>query len=163
MAKLRLAKKSGSLALKVDAYNSTKDGLASFVVVAGVALSSLGLLYFDAVAGIAISVMIIAVGYVSIKESSIVLMDGCLCPGLMDRISSLALGVEGVLGVRDLRLRKVGRSIAGQAKIRIDGSITVEEAHQIVETIKKRIISEFGDISDIVLEIEPSKEARSRD
>ncbi|RWX73430.1 MAG: cation diffusion facilitator family transporter [Candidatus Methanosuratincola verstraetei] len=163
MAKLRLAKKSGSLALKVDAYNSIKDGLASFVVVAGVALSSLGLLYFDAVAGIAISVMIIAVGYVSIKESSIVLMDGCLCPGLMDRISSLALGVEGVLGVRDLRLRKVGRSIAGQAKIRIDGSITVEEAHQIVETIKKRIISEFGDISDIVLEIEPSKEARSRD
>ncbi|MEN3065425.1 MAG: cation diffusion facilitator family transporter [Candidatus Methanosuratincola petrocarbonis] len=162
IAKIMLAKKSGSLALKIDAYNSTKDGLASFVVVGGVALSSLGLLYFDAVAGIAISAMIIAVGFVSIRESSVVLMDGCLCPGLIDRISSIALGVEGVQGVRDLRLRKVGRSIAGQAKIRLDGTITVEEAHRIAEAVKKRIINEFGDISDIVLEIEPSKGAQSR-
>lgn len=162
IAKIMLAKKSGSLALKIDAYNSTKDGLASFVVVGGVALSSLGLLYFDAVAGIAISAMIIAVGFVSIRESSVVLMDGCLCPGLIDRISSIALGVEGVQGVRDLRLRKVGRSIAGQAKIRLDGTITVEEAHRIAEAVKKRIINEFGDISDIVLEIEPSKGAPSR-
>ncbi|MEN3016822.1 MAG: cation diffusion facilitator family transporter [Candidatus Methanosuratincola petrocarbonis] len=162
IAKIMLAKKSGSLALKIDAYNSTKDGLASFVVVGGVALSSLGLLYFDAVAGIAISAMIIAVGFVSIRESSVVLMDGCLCPGLIDRISSIALGVEGVQGVRDLRLRKVGRSIAGQAKIRLDGTITVEEAHRIAEAVKKRIINEFGDISDIMLEIEPSKGTPSR-
>ncbi|MEN3060073.1 MAG: cation transporter, partial [Candidatus Methanosuratincola petrocarbonis] len=72
LMKIRLSKKSGSLALKIEAYNSVKDGLSSFVVVAGIGLASLGLLYFDALAGIAISVMIIAVGYVSVKESSVV-------------------------------------------------------------------------------------------
>ncbi|MEM4658398.1 MAG: cation diffusion facilitator family transporter [Candidatus Methanosuratincola sp.] len=163
LMKIRLAKRSGSLALKIEAYNSIKDGLASFVVVAGIALSSFGLLYFDAIAGMAISVMIIAVGYVSIKESSVVLMDGCLCPGLVERFSTLAMGVKGVAGVRDVRLRKVGRSIAGQAKIRLDGAMTVAEAHRLAETVKKRIISELGDISDIVLEIEPSNGARSRE
>ncbi|MBC7127950.1 MAG: cation transporter [Candidatus Methanosuratus sp.] len=162
LMKIRLSKKSGSLALKIEAYNSVKDGLSSFVVVAGIGLASLGLLYFDALAGIAISVMIIAVGYVSVKESSVVLMDGCLCPGLVDRFSSIALSVEGVLGIRDVRLRKVGRSIAGQATVRLDGSMTVAEAHRVTEGVKKRIINEFGDISDIVLEIEPSKRTPSR-
>ncbi|MEJ5292183.1 MAG: cation diffusion facilitator family transporter [Candidatus Methanosuratincola sp.] len=161
--KMRLARSSGSLALKIEAYNSIKDGLASFVVVGGVALSSLGFIFFDALAGMAISVMIVAVGYVSIKESSVVLMDGCLCPGLIDRFSAIALGVEGVRGVHDVRLRKVGRSVAGQAKIRLDATMTVEEAHRVAELVKKRIISELGDIPDIVLEIEPSKGTRSRE
>ncbi len=163
LMKIRLAKTSGSLALKIEAYNSIKDGLSSFVVVAGVALSHLGLLYFDAIAGMAISVMIVAVGYVSIKESSVVLMDGCLCPGLLERFSAIAMGVKGVRGVSDVRLRKVGRSIAGQAKIRMDGGLTVDEAHRIAEEVKKRIISELGNISDIVLEIEPSSYQRSRE
>ncbi|MDI9643826.1 MAG: cation diffusion facilitator family transporter [Candidatus Verstraetearchaeota archaeon] len=160
--KLGLARRSSSLAMKIDAYNSIKDGGASFVVVAGVWLSSLGFSYFDAVAGMAISFMIITVGYVSIKESSVVLLDGCLCPERLERIASIALRTEGVVGVRGVRLRSLGRSVAGQAVVELDGSLSVAEAHRISSEVKERIISEYGDISEMVIEIEPSGEKRSR-
>lgn len=162
LLKLHLARSSGSLALRIDAYNSIKDGSASFVVVAGVGLSSLGYIQLDPLAGMVISVMIIAVGYFSIKESSVVLMDGCLCPERIERISSIALSVNGVLGIRDVRLRRLGRSVACQAVVMVDPSATVAEVHGITTALKKRIINEFPDISDIVLEIEPSEPASPR-
>lgn len=157
--KLQLAKRSSSLALRIEAYNSIKDGSASIVVVVGVWMASLGYAYFDAVAGVIISIMIIAVGYVSVKESSVVLLDGCLCPERLERIYSIAMQTRGVAGMSGVRLRRVGRSVAGQAVVRVDGSLSVSDAHEVLSELKRRIISEYRDISELVLEIEPSEPA----
>jgi divalent metal cation (Fe/Co/Zn/Cd) transporter len=99
----------GTNPTQVDAYNSLKDGAASFVVIVALILSSLGFHYFDAIGGMVVSVMILAVAYVSIRESSIVLMDGCICGDILEDIYGAAEGVPGVRKLRNLRLRQVGR------------------------------------------------------
>lgn len=156
--KWQRAKRTGSEALKVDAVNSIKDGSASFVVVAGIALSSAGLLFFDAIAGLIIGAMIIIVGWVSIKESSIVLMDGCLCGERVKVIFDLAQRVPGVRKMHSLKFRKVGRGIFAEATVQLEGGITVSEAHRIVSELKSMIMREDGEITRVTVEIEPHQE-----
>jgi cation diffusion facilitator family transporter len=155
--KLRLARKANSPALKVDAYNSLKDGSASFVVLVALVLASFGFHYFDAIGGVVISMMILAVAYVSIKESSIVLMDGCVCGDVFEVIYSAAEAVPGVKRLRNPKLRQVGRGIIVEAAVELDGGLSVAQAGEITSTIKKSIMDKNPDISKIILEIEPSE------
>jgi cation diffusion facilitator family transporter len=154
--KLRLAKKAASPALKVDAYNSLKDGSASFVVLVALVLASLGFHYFDAIGGVVISIMILAVAYVSIKESSIVLMDGCVCGDVFEAIYGTAEAVPGVKRLRNLKLRQIGRGIVVEAAVELDGGLSVVQAGEITSAIKKSIMDKNPDISKIILEIEAS-------
>jgi len=155
--KLRLARKAESPALKVDAYNSLKDGIASFVVLAALVLASFGLHYFDAIGGVVISVMIMAVAYVSLRESSIVLMDGCVCGDVIEVIYGAAEAIPGVKRLRNVKLRQVGRGIIVEALVEIDGGLSVAQAGEITSAIKKSIMSKNPDISKIILEIDASE------
>lgn len=159
LMKWRMVKKTGSEALSVDAYNSIKDGAASFVVVGGIALSSIGFLFFDAIAGLIIGVMIIIVGWVSIKESSIVLMDGCLCADRVRGIFDLAQRIPGVKKVHSVKFRKVGRGIFAEATVQLEGGISVYEAHRIVTELKKMIMQQDSEIARVTVEIEPHQES----
>jgi cation diffusion facilitator family transporter len=150
--KLRIARRVASSALRVDAYNSLKDGSASFVVIGALVLSSLGFHYFDALGGMVISVMILAVAYISIKESSIVLMDGCICGDIFEDIFSKAEQVPNVKHLRNLKLRQIGRSINVEAVVELDGQLSITQAEEIISAIKKSIIESHPEISKVILE-----------
>ena len=153
--KIKLANRTGSPALRVDAYNSIKDFSASLVVIIGITLSSYGYYFFDAVAGIIISILIFSVGYISIKESSIVLMDGCLCTDRNESIIALASTVKGIKSIRDLKFRKVGRDMLLEAVVELEGDKTVNEAHGIVESLKAKILEDDEEIGRVTVEIAP--------
>ena len=155
--KIRLARKAGSQGLAVDAYNSIKDGAGSLVVVVGIAFSSYGYLHFDAIAGIIISFMIIAVGYVSIKESSIILMDGCLCSDRFEAIITLAGEIKGIKKIHNLKFRKTGRDLIFEAVVQLEGDIPISEAYVIVNTLKQSIMKEDPEVGRVTNELEPAK------
>ncbi|MDD1776202.1 MAG: cation diffusion facilitator family transporter [Candidatus Methanomethylicus sp.] len=153
--KSRLAKRSGSQALRVDALNSMKDGAASLVVLVGLGMSSLGYLHFDAIAGMVISLLIIIVGYISIRESSIVLMDGCICTDRHEAVKSLASTLKGIKGIRDIKFRKFGRDFLLEAVVELDGERSVGDAYKITEELKSLIMKNDSDIGRVTLEIAP--------
>lgn len=158
MIKLRLARKAGSTALTVDAYNSLKDGSASFIVLIALVITSFGYLLFDAIGGFIVSIMILIIAYISIKESSVILMDGCICGDVFEDIYSRAEGMPNVKHLRNLKLRQIGRGINVEATVEIDGQLSVSQGEEIVSSIKKSIMDAHPEISNIVLEMAPSKE-----
>ncbi len=163
--KIRLVRRSNSTALSVDAYNSIKDGAASFIVLIALVLASFGYLYFDALGGFIVSIMIIIIAYISIKESSIVLMDGCIyggiCKEIYNDVHSRIEAAPNVRRLNALKLRQIGRTIKVEAMIELDGQLSVTQAETITSTIKKTIMESHPEISSVILETSAAKDAKA--
>jgi len=154
--KVRAARKYDSLALKADAFNSTKDVLTSVTAFAGIALSKyLGIRATDSIAGIIIAFFVFTVAYSVIKESSLVLMDACQCSDILTDIETIAKSVKHVKGVHDIRMRKLGPYLVGDMHIVVDGDMTVREADRIATQIEEQVKQEFDEVTEIKVRIEP--------
>jgi len=147
-----IAKKYNLLSLRTDALNSIKDGGASFVVFAAVLASTLGFTQMDAVGGMIIAGYIYSVAYVSIKEASLVLMDACHRPELVDEIKKILEGKYAV-EVEDVRMRRAGPYIIGIVSVAADGALTLNEVGELKRKMKHDLrnqIEGLGGISVIV-------------
>jgi cation diffusion facilitator family transporter len=154
--KARAARRYASLALKADAFNSTKDVLTSATAFAGIALSKyLNIRTTDSIAGIIIAFFVFTVAYSVIKESSLVLMDACQCSDILLDIENIAKSVEHVKGVHDIRMRKLGPYLVGDMHIVVDGEMPVREADHIATQIEEQVKKEFDEVTEIKVRIEP--------
>ena len=154
--KARAARTYSSLALKADAFNSTKDLLTSVTAFVGIALSKyLNIKTTDSIAGIIIAFFVFTVAYSVVKESSLVLMDACQCSDILLDIENIAKSVKHVKGVHDIRMRKLGSYLVGDMHIVVDGDMSVREADQIATQIEEQVKKEFDEVIEIKVRIEP--------
>jgi cation diffusion facilitator family transporter len=135
----RVATKYNILSLKLDANNSIKDTTSSFVAFASVLLSSIGIHHADAVGGMLIAVYILTVAYVTIRESSLVLLDEFHEPELSRQIESIIRSHDHVMGIRDLRLRRAGPFVVGALEVEVDGNITLNQAHEVATQLETSV------------------------
>ena len=154
--KRRIAKLMDSLALKTDSNNSLISGLSSSVVFFGLAFSYLGIYHADAVAGIVIAILTFLVAYTAIRKSSLILLDACTCTG-GETIKKTAESVEGVKRVHEVLLRKSGPYILGEMHIKLDGRLSVHDAHEIVEKIEKLAKKKVPALKRLTIKVEPIK------
>jgi cation diffusion facilitator family transporter len=156
--KARAAKRYNSLALKADAFNSTKDVLTSLTAFVGIALSKyLNIRVTDSIAGIIIAFFVFTVAYSVIKESSLILMDACQCSDILLDIENIAKDVKNVREVHDIRMRKLGPYLVGDMHVVVDGDMSVREADQIATKIEEQVKKEFDEVTEIKVRIEPPK------
>jgi cation diffusion facilitator family transporter len=154
--KARAARTYSSLALKADAFNSTKDLLTSVTAFVGIALSKyLNIKTTDSIAGIIIAFFVFTVAYSVVKESSLVLMDACQCSDILLDIENIAKSAKHVKGVHGIRMRKLGPYLVGDMHIVVDGDMSVREADQIATQIEEQVKKEFDEVIEIKVRIEP--------
>ncbi len=135
----RVANKYNILSLKLDAKNSIKDTTSSFVAFASVLLSTMGIYHADAIGGMLVAVYILTVAYVTIRESSLVLLDEFHEPELSKEIESVIRSHEHVKGIKDLRLRRAGPFIVGALEVEVDGNIPLNQAHEVATQIESSV------------------------
>lgn len=150
----RLSKKHGLISLKVGAYNSVKDSSGSFIAFFSVLASYFGLHQMDAVGGMIIAGFILSVAYVSIKESSLVLVDACHCPDLIGEIKTIVEGTYKVQ-VKDVRMRKLGPYLACELSIFADGNLSLYKVSELRGTIENDIRREINGIERITITAYP--------
>ncbi len=145
-----VAKRYGLLSLRTDANNSIKDGTASFVVFASVLGASVGVYELDAVAGMIISIYILAVAYIAFKESSLILLDACESPEMIAALATALKTVEGIRDVASIKLRFSGPYLTGIIAVLVDGSRTILESENMrrkLLDIVSAVIEPVGEIS----------------
>ena len=65
----------------------------------------------------------------------------------VEAIRQTLLTTPGVLGIHDLRTRKMGDMIAVDTHIEVDGSITVKDGHEIARVARLRVVESHHVIS----------------
>jgi cation diffusion facilitator family transporter len=152
-ARARAAKRYDSLALEADALHFSSDIWSSLVVLSGLVFVSLGYLWVDAVAGIAVAVLVLFVSFNLGRKTIDALMDR-LPQGLHDTLSAAVRTVPGVAGVKSLRIRQSGTHLFVDTTICIRRTVTFQEAHQIMDAVEETIRSHNGK-ADVVVHGEP--------
>lgn len=117
----KIANKYNLLSLKTDARNSIKDGSASVIGFFSILVATqFGFLQMDAIGGMIIAGYIFSVSYISLKRSSLILVDSWQNPDLTDMIKKIISEQfsEEAVDVKNVLLRSSG--MVDQAEIHIE-------------------------------------------
>jgi len=148
----KIANRYDILSLKTDAKNSIKDGSASVIGFFSVfAASQFGFLQADAIGGIIIAGYIFSVSYVSLKRSSLILVDSWQNPKATDIIRR---SIEEKFGQESIRVRSVllrPTGMVGQAEVHIevDGSKPLMDVELLSLKIEMEIRSKIPTIERV--------------
>lgn len=147
-----IANKYNLLSLKTDAKNSIKDGSASFIGFLSVLLATqFGLLQADAIGGLVIAGFIFSVAYVSLKQSSLILVDAWHNPVSADYIKRLIeQKFEAEVRVRSIKLRQTGIISRAEIHLEIDGNKPLNEVEMYLLNTERVIKSDIPSM-DVVL------------
>ncbi len=150
----RAAKECNSQALEADALHFQTDIWSSSVVIVGL-ISVNTMPWADAVAALLVAgiaaVVTIRLGLRTVHG----LLDTAPA-GLEDRIIHAAESVPGVLDCHNVRLRYSGPNLFVDAHLSVDGSQTLESAHNITEDVE-HAIQAVAPGADVTLHPEPPK------
>jgi cation diffusion facilitator family transporter len=136
--KVRVGRGIGSTALEADGIHSRIDALVSLGAFVGIGLAGLGLRLADPIAGLAITVMILYILAGTVHQLFLRMMDA-VDPHLIEELTEAALGVDGVLGVHDVRARWLGRELAAVMHVDCDPDSSLEEAHQVATRVEHAV------------------------
>ena len=156
-----IANKYNLLSLKTDAKNSIKDGSASVIGFLSVLIASqFGFLQMDAIGGMIIAGYIFSVSYISLKKSSLILVDSWQNPKLTELIKQHVEQKQFRVGegpeqsqtkvkVRSVLLRPAGMVSQAEVHIEVDGDKPLKDVEMICLQVEMEIRSKFLDLERI--------------
>ncbi|ASJ15246.1 cation diffusion facilitator family transporter [Thermococcus radiotolerans] len=136
---VHVGKRLNSQILVADAYHHRSDALSSVAVLIGLGTQRLGFQYGDSLAGLVVALFLLKVSLDIILENVGYLTGQAPPFEICEEIKNRALGVPNVLGVHDLRAHYVGSRLHVELHIEVPPELTLKEAHDISEEVKKRI------------------------
>lgn len=149
-----------SKAVIANAWHHRSDALSSVGTMAGIG----GAIFLgdtwrvlDPLAALVVSLFIIRVAWQLVKPSIDELLEKSLPKDMEDSITAVILSFKGVRSPHHLRTRYIGNTIAIEVHIRLDGSMTLSEAHDITKRIEAALKEKFGERTHIGIHMEPWK------
>ena len=154
---LRYGKKIQSSSLIADAWHHRSDAFSSIAALIGIAGARLGFEILDPVAGIIVGILVVKIGFNIFHTAFDELLDSALPREITDRIKKLALETDGVKKVAVLKARKLGLDILVDMTIEVEKSMAVEEAHLITAKIRRSVLKNIPNATDVLIHVEPYK------
>jgi len=151
---LRTANRFDSNMLRANAWHHRSDAISSFIVIAGIGGALYGFGYMDAVAAIAVALMIAKIGVGLAWPALRELIDTGLAGDDLDAIRHTIRSVTGVKALHMLRTRRVGGKALVDVHILVDARLSVSEGHQISETVRAKLIKEIEPVADVMVHID---------
>ena len=156
----RKGRKLDSSALTANAWHHRSDALSSIgtaVGIGGAVLLGGRWTVLDPLASIVVGAMLLGVAWKILRPSMGELTDESLPAATEDEIMDILRSAPGVTEPHNLRTRRIGNRIAVEAHIRLDGALTLREAHDRTSEIEHRLKERFGQEALITLHMEPEK------
>jgi cation diffusion facilitator family transporter len=154
-----VARKFASEALEADALHFSTDVWSTTVVIGGIILvwagekwNSPSLIYADAIAALAVSGVILWLGWRLGRRTLDALLD--VAPeGLQQEITRAVSRMDGVLEVERVRVRRAGNRHFVDATVSVPRSASLEQVHALSDAIEQRISQIVP--SDVMVHAEP--------
>ena len=128
---LKVAKEVKSSMLVANAWHARSDAASSLVVSVGIIGNLLGYPILDPIAALIVGLMIGKMGWEFGSDAFHDLMDRSANEHEVQSITETLLATPGVLGVHDVKTRKMGDMILVDAHLEVDATLTVEAGHDI--------------------------------
>ncbi len=153
-------KKLDSPSVVANAWHHRSDALSSVGALIGI-----GLAYFlgeewriaDPIAEIVVAALIVNVAIDLCRNSLAELLEKSLPHAVEEEILQIISSTPNVHKPHNLRTRRIGSDIAIEVHIRVEGSMTVYDSHEISKDIERALRERFGANTAVAIHIEPLK------
>ena len=149
------AKKIDSGALMADAWHHRSDALSSIGALVGIAGARMGYPILDAIASLVICIFIEKAAIDIFKDAINKMVDKACDDETEHEMYECVMKNESVRGVDLLRTRTFGNKIYVDIEIRVDGKLTLWEAHAIAESVHDSVETEFSKVKHIMVHVNP--------
>ena len=157
---VKCGEKLNSQVVVANAWHHRSDAFSSIGVLAGVG----GAMFLggswavlDPIAATIVSLFIVKVAYSLLMPSLEELLERSLPKDVEQRIEQIILSVDGVSSPHHLRTRRIGSAYAIEVHIRMDGNLTLTQAHAVTTAVERLLKQEFGDSTHVGIHTEPIK------
>lgn len=154
-------KKLNSKAVIANAWHHRSDAFSSIgtaVGIGGAILLGDRWRVLDPIAAVIVSFFIIKVAIQLLIPCVDELLEKSLPDDVEREIEQTVLSFPGVSQPHNLRTRRIGNHYAIEVHVRMDGNITLKEAHQVATAIEAKLREQFGRDTHIGIHVEPTKE-----
>lgn len=154
-------KKLNSQAVVANAWHHRSDVLSSVgtaVGIGGAILLGEHWRVLDPIAAVIVSFFIMKVAVQLLIPCVDELLEKSLPDEVEKEIEQALLSFPGVSEPHHLRTRRIGSYCAIEVHVRMDGQITLEEAHNTATAIEHKLKEMFGEGTLINIHVEPKKE-----
>ena len=157
---IKMGRKYNSQALVANGWHHRSDAFSSIGVLIG--LGGAMLLgekwrVLDPLAAAVVSVFIVKVAIDLVKPCVDELLERSLPSEIEKQIEQIILSVDGVTSPHHLRTRRIGNNYAIEVHIRMDGNLTLHEAHRITSAVESKLKAQFGGGTHVGIHTEPIK------
>jgi cation diffusion facilitator family transporter len=150
----RKGRELSSAFLIADAAHTRGDLLVTILAIISLALTSRGLGRIDGVLGVAVALVIGWSGIQILRQSVPVLVDARAVD--TSELAAVVKRVPLVSEVRSARSRSTASGhLFADVTIAVDGSLSVERAHELADAVEQAIESAFG-AAEVTVHVEPS-------
>lgn len=145
-------------ALIANAWHHRSDSLTSIATVAGIGGAMVlgpGWAVLDPLAASVVSLFIVASAFGMMKPGIDQLLERSLPAEDLREIADVITSVPGVRGYHRLRTRAIGSGKAVEVHVKMDGNLSLTEAHNIASELELRLKKALGPETHTAIHMEP--------
>lgn len=151
---LAVAKRLRSSMLVANAWHARSDAASSLVVAIGIIGNLMGYPLLDPIAALIVGFMVSKMGWEFAWQSMNDLMDCAADDEHVAAIRLTLLATAGVIGVHDLRSRKMGDMILVDVHLEVSDQLSVVEGHDIAAAARASVMQQHQ-VLDVMTHIDP--------
>ncbi|MDA3950783.1 MAG: cation diffusion facilitator family transporter [Spirochaeta sp.] len=142
-----------------NAWHHRSDALSSVATLIGIS----GAIFLgerwvilDPITAVLVSVLVVVVGLKTAIHALREMTDHALSENECAEVLSIVDAVSGVTDPHNLKTRRLGPTVAVEIHVRVDGEMTVNEAHARASEVERRIRDRFGADTTVITHVEPT-------
>ena len=153
---LSVAKRVKSSMLVANAWHARSDAASSLVVGVGIVGNLAGYPILDPIAALVVGLLVLKMGWAFGSDALHDLMDRAADEEETQAIRQTILDTPGVIGIHDLRTRKMGDMIVADVHIEVDAGISVEAGHGIAVAARERVLKRHR-VLNLMTHVDPRR------
>lgn len=143
---IRIGKEINSPAIIADGKHQRTDIFSSVAILFGVIAANIGYPILDPIVGMIIGILILKTAYDIGKENINNILGKVPDDKLVKRIEKIANETPGAYEAHNIKVDNYGAYALVNLHVKVDGNLSVNEAHKIVHIVQNNIIKEIPEI-----------------
>lgn len=153
-----VAHRVNSIVLEANAWHHRSDALTSIAALIGIGGAMLlgpDWRVLDPMAAAFVSVFIVITSVKLMMPALNELMEKSIDSKSVKEVEDIISSVTGVTSFHHLRSRRIGADVAIAVHVKMDGNLSLYQAHSIASEVEKKLHDRFGKHSIITVHMEP--------
>ena len=159
---IHVGRKINSSAVIANAWHRRSDAFSSIgtaIGIGGAIVLGESWSVLDPMAAVVVSFFIMKVAVQLLKPCVDELTEKSLPDEIEKEICLIAENTPGVSAIHNLRTRRIGNHYAIEMHVRMDGHLTLYEAHAKASVIENKLKEKYGNETHVGIHVEPVKDA----